>query len=461
MKNKVLYRIMTALLALLCLLSAVACAKNASDPYAGRVPSVTKERTTEAEDTWKPQDGEVGAALLSAAYERTRYLAGDVWERPMPETGFTDALNGFSFDLFRACLAAGGNESGANELISPLSAALCLSLIENGAAGKTLAEMETMFGMPLDKWRAALGELADLLPTYYEKGKVQTANSIWIRDQFAPCVRPSFLQNNADYFDAQIYSAPFDLTLPKSVNEWANDRTDGLIPKVLDESQEPDSDAVMYLVNALLFDMPWKNPLDGPAVRKELFTNAGGTQTSVDMLHFTEAAYLKNDAAIGFEKFYVDGRYSFVALLPTGEKTVDDVIASLNAESWKKLFSSPKQAVVTCVMPEFTYDGSYDLKTPLNALGMVSAFDKEDADFSAMADWDGFLWVGKVFQKTRIELTRSGTRAAAVTVGEMAAESIMPLPQEQIEIRLDRPFVYLIVNRTTGTPLFIGTVNEL
>ena len=455
MNNKIFIRILTALLALLCLLPAAACAEKEV------VPSETKERTTEAENTWKPSKGNVEAQLLSAKYERTRYLAGNVTDRPKPEADFTDALNGFSFDFFRACLKAGGNEDGANELISPLSAALCISLVENGAAGKTLSEMEAMFGMPLEKWRAALGELADLLPSYHEKGKVQTANSIWIRDQFAPYVRSSFLQDNAEYFDAQVYAAPFDLSLPKDINKWAYDRTDGLIKNLMDEDQEPDPDAVMVLLNALLFDMPWADAVEDFAVKEELFTNSDGVGVNVDMLHFSEDFYLKNDKAIGFAKAYADGRYQFVGLLPTGKNTVDDVIASLNAESWKKLLSSLKEADVVCAMPEFTYDGSYDLKTPLTALGMVSAFDQNDADFSAMADWSEDLWVGKAFQKTRIELTRTGTRAAAVTAMVMEMETALPMQREKIEIRLDRPFVYLIINRTTGTPLFIGTVNDL
>ena len=455
MKNKHFIRIMTALLALLCLLPAAACAEKEV------VPTETKERTTEAENTWKPAEGEADAVLLSADYERTRYLTENVLDRPRPETDFTDALNGFSFDFFRACLKAGGNEDGANELISPLSAALCISLVENGASGKTLAEMETMFGMPLEKWRASLGELADLLPSYVNEGKVQTANSIWIKNQFAPFVRPSFLQSNAEYFDAQVYSSPFDLSLPKDVNKWAYDRTDGLIKNLMDENQEPDPDAVMVLLNALLFDMPWADAVEDFAVKEELFTNSDGIGVNVDMLHFSEDFYLKNDKAIGFAKAYADGRYQFVGLLPTGKNTVDDVIASLNAESWKKLLSSLKEADVVCAMPEFTYDGSYDLKTPLKALGMVSAFDQKDADFSAMADWSDDLWVGKAFQKTRIELTRNGTRAAAVTGMVMEAETALPMRREKIEIRLDRPFVYLIINRMTGTPLFIGTVNEM
>ena len=428
-----------------CLLPAAACAE-----------SLTKERTTEGEDTWRPADGKIGAELLSANYERTRYLAENLWERPVPETDFSDTLNGFSFDLFRACLKAGGNEAGNNQLVSPLSAALCLTLVENGAAGNTLSEMEAMFGMPLEKWRAALAEFVDLLPSRHEQGKVQTANSIWVREDFSPLVKPAFLQDNADYFGAQVYAAPFDLTLPKDINKWAYDRTDGLIKNLMDEAQKPDENAVMYLLNALLFDMPWAKAVEDGNVKEEPFTNADGTQVKVDMLHFEEGGYLTCDTAIGFTKSYADSRYQFVGLLPTGKNTVDDVIASLNAESWKNLLASGKEARVTCVMPEFSYDGKYDLKEPLNALGMVSAFC--DADFSGISDES--LSVSKVFQQTRIELTRSGTRAAAVTVVEMSKYGIS-IGEEKVTVRLDRPFVYLIVNNATGTPLFIGTVNEL
>ncbi len=440
-------RILTALLAVLCLFSAVSCTGSGS---------TEKEKTTEGKNDWQPAEGEIGAKLLSASYERARPLAEYPYQRPVPETDFTDALNGFSFDLFRACLAAGGNEDGNNELLSPLSAALCLTLVENGAAGKTLAEMEKTFGMPLDKWRAALAELADLLPAFCENGKVQTANSIWVREDFTPLVKPAFLQENADYFDAQVFSAPFDLTLPKDINKWAYDRTDGLIRELMNETETPDPSAVMFLLNALLFEMPWEKAVEDAQVREERFTNADGTKVKVDMLRFEEGGYLTGDTAIGFTKSYADSRYEFVALLPTGKNTVDDVIASLNAESWKNLLASGKEARVTCVMPEFSYNGRYGLKEPLKSLGTVSAFG--NADFSGIAD--AGLYISDAFQKTRIELTRTGTRAAAVTVVEMRKFAMEPEGKE-VEIRLDRPFVYLIVNTMTGTPLFIGTVNEL
>ncbi len=87
----------------------------------------------------------------------------------------------------------------------------------------------------------------------------------------------------------------------------------------------------------------------------------------------------------------------------------------------------------------------------LIAMGMPSAFLK--ADFSKMSNED--LFISQVLHKTFISVDERGTRAGAVTSVQMNKESC---PDGIIEITLDRPFVYAIVDNATGLPIFIGAV---
>ena len=112
-------------------------------------------------------------------------------------------------------------------------------------------------------------------------------------------------------------------------------------------------------------------------------------------------------------------------------------------------------------MPEFTNDYEVGLGDLLSDLGMEDAFDEDNADFSLMAQIPGSnIFISKVIHKTHIEVDRNGTRAAAATavmMDEAACADIDPI----VNVYLDRPFIYMIVDTETGTPVFMGTVNSV
>ena len=97
-------------------------------------------------------------------------------------------------------------------------------------------------------------------------------------------------------------------------------------------------------------------------------------------------------------------------------------------------------------------------------MGMVNAFG-ELADFGGISETaaygiDGAFRISRVIQKTHIGLDREGTKAAAATVVEMETDGIEP-EKETKAVHLDRPFVFSIIDTTTGIPVFMGTVNTL
>ena len=62
----------------------------------------------------------------------------------------------------------------------------------------------------------------------------------------------------------------------------------------------------------------------------------------------------------------------------------------------------------------------------------------------------------EVIHKTYISVAEQGTKAGAATIASAASGSAMPSEKPK-QIYLDRPFVYMLVNLETNTPLFIGT----
>ena len=368
---------------------------------------------------------------------------------------FINSQMRLAVELFQASV----NESmDENVLISPLSIQLALAMTANGAAGKTKAEMEALLGGDIK-----LKELNEYLYTYVnslpsgEKCKIQIANSIWFRDNENRLqVEQDFLQRNADYYGAQAYKTPFDAQTLKDINSWVEDHTDGMIDKILDRI---DDDAVMYLINALVFDARWQNVYDKSAINKGTFTNINGEEVSVDMMHSEEMTYLQDAFATGFMKPYHDGKYSFAALLPNEGVDLYDYISGLTSEGLLEMLNNAQSGAVIATLPKFSYEYDLSMNDALKKLGMSTAFDGKNADFSKMAHSSrGNIYIGDVLHKTFIAVDELGTKAGAVTKVEMRDECA--LVTEWV-VTLDRPFVYMIIDNETNLPFFIGTMLDV
>ena len=387
----------------------------------------------------------VSAAELSKGYERTATETGEITE------AFKTAMADFSMSLFKGLVT----KDGENDLISPLSAVICLAMIANGADGETKTQMETAFGMDVETINKSLYAYTSSLYRA-DDCKLNLADSIWFRDEKNRLhVNEEFLQTNADWYDAQIYSAPFDDSTLKDINNWCKKYTDGMIEKMIDSI---DADTVMYLVNALTFDAKWADKYEKKDVNEAQFTNYDGSKNTVQMLSSEESVYLSADGVKGFAKNYAGNKYSIVGLLPDEETDIYDYIDSLTGEAWMNLWNGRQTASVSVQMPEFSYSASMELNDTLKAMGMTDMFDGE-ADFSKLGySENGNIYCSEVCQKTFIQVDRNGTKAAAITWGGMNDEACV---EELYSVILDRPFIYAIVDNATGLPLFVGAVTAL
>ncbi len=391
----------------------------------------------------------VQAADLMADIQANK-VAGKV-----ADDAFVNSQMRLAVELFQASVNEGKDE---NVLISPLSIQLALAMTANGAAGKTKAEMEALLGgdIKLEELNEYLYTYVNSLPTS-EKCKFKIANSIWFRDnENRLLVEQDFLQRNADYFGAQAYKTPFDAQTLKDINSWVEDHTDGMIDKILDRI---DDDAVMYLINALVFDARWQNVYDKSEVYKGTFTNLKGQDVSVDMMHSEEMTYLQDSFATGFMKPYQDGKYSFAALLPNEGVDLYDYISGLTSEGLRETLNKAQSGRVIATLPKFSYEYDLSMNDALKKLGMPTAFDGMNADFTKMAHSSrGNIYIGDVLHKTFIAVDELGTKAGAVTKVEMNDRCAFV---SEWVVTLDRPFVYMIIDNETNLPVFIGTVVDI
>ena len=371
------------------------------------------------------------------------------------DDAFAQSQMRLAVELFQSSVLESKDE---NVLISPLSIQLALAMTANGADGKTLAEMEALLGgeIVLDELNEYLYSYVKNLPTD-EKYKLQIANSIWFRDDEGRLqVEKDFLQKNADYYGAQAYKAAFDDQTLKDINNWVNNHTDGMIDSILDQIDE---DAVMYLINALVFDAEWQHVYDKSDVYKGKFTNIGGTEKQVDMMHSEETVYLQDEYATGFMKPYSGSKYSFAALLPNEGVDIYEYVAGLTGEDLMETLSTPQLGMVMTTLPKFSYEYELTMNDLLKDLGMPTAFSSDDADFSKLGKSSrGNIYIGDVLHKTFISVDELGTKAGAVTKVEIRDESA---PMSEWVVNLNRPFVYMIIDNETNLPVFIGTVMDI
>lgn len=366
----------------------------------------------------------------------------EIWENSL--------VADFGMRLFRTSF-----EEDKNTLISPMSILAALAMTANGAEGETLSQMETVLGQS----RGALNSWYKY-GTVYDDSVLNSANAIWFRENAGLTVEESFLQTNADYYNAGVYQAPFNDSTVKDINGFVDKNTKGMIPEIL---QEIPSEAVMYLVNALAFEDKWEEEYRKHQIQDGIFTKEDGTRQNVDMMWSEESRYYENDLCTGFRKYYRSGepnRFAFVALLPKEGVSLQALVNGLDGKQLQEFLAQPEEATVEAAIPEFETEFNAQMGEILKEMGMTDAFDEKRADFSGLGSSpEGNLFIGRVLHKTFISVGEEGTRAAATTVVEVAPTAAPPTEEEEIKrVILDRPFLYMIVDCSSNTPVFIGSL---
>ena len=338
-----------------------------------------------------------------------------------------------------------------NTLVSPMSVLSALAMTANGARGETRTQMEEILGGSVEQLNGALTGLGQ-----ENDSPLYVANSIWFAEGGRITPNPDFLQVNADCYRAGVFEAPFDQTTVTDINRWVKEHTHGMVEEVLKEIPR---DAVMYLINALVFEGEWEDPYEDSDVWQQAFTNQGGKVQQVSMMHSEEELYLRDEQAQGFIKYYQGGRYAFVALLPDKGISVLDYVEGLDGQQLKALLDNPTSVPVAVTMPKFESEMEVDLRKVLEEMGMDLPFDSAQADFTAMGTCpEGNLYINQVLHKTYIEVEEKGTQGGAATVVGMNSAAAPEEPKEQMVVTLDRPFVYLVVDTSSMLPVFMGTV---
>lgn len=364
--------------------------------------------------------------------------------------------NEFAFSLFRE---VSRNDNKDNVLISPLSAGMALAMLNNGAAGNTMEQIKSTLGFndySLKEMNNYYNKMSKGLFLVDTSTDFNLANSIWIDEEFP--IKEPFAKINRETYDSEIHNIDFGSPVTLNViNKWCADKTKNKIPNLLDQLS---SSTKLLLINALYFKGTWKDKFEKKNTSKKEFTNIDGSKATVDMMQNKKDLLYGYDNTFRFVELpYGNEAFSMVILLPEKNKNINSLIENFEINHWNEIKKRLLKTEVDLELPRFKIEYGKYFNDELINMGMESAFTPA-ANFSNISDVP--LHVAFVLQKTVIEVNEEGTEAAASTAIGMEMYDPGPIQKpEAVKFHVDRPFIYMIKEKSTGAILFVGKVASL
>lgn len=369
---------------------------------------------------------------------RAEVAAGDV-------AALAEGLDAFSLALDSAVGGAG------NRILSPASIEIALTMLTAGARGETEAQLHRALHHRLqgEALFAAHNHLERELSSRGSgaKGKddqpfrLRVANATWLQEGLE--VEPGYLDVLARHFGAGLRLVEFAgdaEAARRSINEWVSRETEQKIPELMPDGSI-DAMTRLVLTNAVYFNAAWARTFEPALTRDGDFTLADGSHVRVPFMHQAEThRYAEGDGWRAVELAYDGGEVAMLVVV--GDASPSDVVRELRPRA------------VRLALPKFAFRSKFSLPVALRALGATDAFDPKRADLSGITG-DRSLYVSDVIHEATIEVDERGTEAAAATG---VAARLTSAPTDEVELVVDRPFLFTIRDVATGAIVFLGSV---
>lgn len=401
-----------------------------------------------------------GSAKSSAAPKKlndvadVKVLSFDKWnelrDAQPTEESTARAMAGFAAKTASAVLA--GAAENAN--YSPFSLYYALAMAAQGAKGKTAEEMLNLLGMSDAKTLAEqCGNMYRQMASRERDGKAELmlADSLWLSDSYEGAkvnYNEDFLKTCAEQFYAEVFSADFaSEKTAEAMKKWIKQKTNG----TLEPNMQTDPATMLSIINTLYLKDEWTDRFYKEATASGFFTKTNGEKVTCSFMNaIRDQGFMRGEnytaSMIGMKNF---GSMWFI--LPDEGVSTDDILSS--PETLEEILTGETNGygMVTFSIPKFEFSSKFDLVDALKSLGINEAFE-ETADFSGISDQAAFI--SDVKQETYITIDENGLEASAFTQIDYCGAG---MPQENAELILNRPFIYIIKG---SAPLFMGVIND-
>jgi serpin B len=361
------------------------------------------------------------------------------------------------------------DKTGKSFIYSPLSITYVLGMVNDAAAGETEKELEQALGFHEGGIKAVndyCKKLIEGLPKVDDKVTLNIANALFVNKDLAT-LKTQYQSDMQHYYGAKAENLDFKSPSALStINGWANDHSNGMIPKILDEISP---NVVTYLLNAIYFKADWASKFEKKNTKEEIFTTESGSAKLPLMHQNVLINYLKNDTYTAVEMPYGNGCWKMTVMLPEEGKTTSDIMSRISRQgcleghhygeamdSWYRPYE------VDLKLPRYETSSDTDdlggngLVGLLNRMGIQQAFDPIFANIPNMCE-EGSVYISRMRQKAKIKVNEEGSEAAAVTIADMKfTTSVGPVEYPKAVFHANRPFVYCISEASSGVILFVG-----
>lgn len=355
--------------------------------------------------------------------------------------------NTFAVNLFKTQI------DKQSKVLSPLSVSFLMGMLANGADGATQKEILKALGVDdvsLQALNEAYRALLNSTATNDKQTTINIANCIAADKHFS--LKSDFQKTVLGMYDANVENLDFSTSKAvDKINEWCSKQTNGMIPKIIDQLTAAD---VAVLMNAIYFEGTWETPFEKAETKEENFRGYTRDIKRVQMMHQEDDfSYLSNDTFEAVTLPYGNRTYSMTVLLPKEGVSIEEMMKQVDAQKIGSLYREMQKCVVDLKLPKFTTSTEVVLNDAVSKLGAPSIFNGA-ANFKNMSDAN--IFISKMLQKAKIEVSEEGTKAAAITAGMVAMTALDPNEPRHVNFHANRPFVYIITERQTGAIFFIG-----
>ena len=350
---------------------------------------------------------------------------------------------GFALSFFKQVNKA--SKGSENIVVSPYSAGAALSMLMEGAQGQTKVELDNALnGCVFSNQKLESGDSVE----------VNSANSVWIDSDFS--VRNHYVNVLQKDYDALVETLRFsDPATVRAINNWCSEHTDGKIDEIIDRLTPGD---VMVLLNALYFNAPWEDKFDPSLTGEADFYGVTGT-SRVDMMYRKgRYNYAEYQGCQMIELPYLGSSYSMFVALPPEGMDINMFLPYVNEDLYDAAMEMLAPVEVKFRMPKVKMETEMLLNDVLMNMGVKTAFTGA-ADFKGIAE-TGSLAVSQVKQKCYVDITETGTEAAAVTSIQVRLTSVRP----EFDVKtmtVNRPYVFFIADKEADNILFAGKIVKL
>ncbi|XP_053715915.1 plasminogen activator inhibitor 1 [Synchiropus splendidus] len=345
-----------------------------------------------------------------------------------------------------------------NVALSPYGVTSVMAMAQLGAAGSTRRSLTAVMDFSLQERGMSRQQRLLQRDISSEEG-VDIASGVMVERKMS--LEKGYRRALAKAF--QTHPNQVDFTKPhqaeKVINAWVSDHTAGSIPEFFASGSLSD-ETRLILLNALHFQGLWKVPFDPKLTQERMFHCANGSSLPVHMMRLTNRFnYGEFVTAEGTDYDVIEVPYEgdslsmFLVSPFESEVPLSTLSAELSSQKIPQWRAEMRNVKRQLALPRFTLTSEVNLKDALVNMGLGEMFNLATADFTRITT-DERLCVSKILQRLKIEVNELGTKGAAVSAAVMFSRMAVE------EITLDRPFLFLIQHKPTGTVLFMGQFNH-